>query len=235
MLKNCHQDVSSDETIFLIASQINHGADSILKNNEELRTTAMMMNMKAGKRAADRLSHQTAYSYFHIASSMLPQDQWENQYDLTLQLSFLLASAANCSCKYDEAQFILQAIIIIRKAQSTSDKLPAYFLLCNIFQTHGKLVDAYTMYSSALSQLGETIPDTVTPETETSKSLIRETVDMFKELYNEEWQKKKIEDDTIRAIVKFYTGISFAAYFFQPREIVTLITFVERLTVPPNS
>ena len=108
----------------------------------------MMMNMKAGKRAADRLSHQTAYSYFHIASSMLPQDQWENQYDLTLQLSFLLASAANCSCKYDEAQLILQTIIRnARNPQATNCLLT----FCSV--TFSKHMENLSMHTKCIPLL----------------------------------------------------------------------------------
>eukprot|EP00985_Skeletonema_marinoi_P029450 scaffold27900_cov117-Skeletonema_marinoi.AAC.1 len=88
-----------------------------------------------------------------------------------------MASAANSSCKYDEAEIILQRIL--KEARCTKDKLPSYLLLSQIqpptdtnssyrpspvFQAQGKVADAYGTCSSILTQLGETIPDSVDPE-----------------------------------------------------------------------
>eukprot|EP00985_Skeletonema_marinoi_P035549 scaffold46894_cov336-Skeletonema_marinoi.AAC.1 len=86
-----------------------------------------------------------------------------------------MASAANSSCKYDEAEIILQRIL--KEARCTKDKLPSYFVLSQpqpptntsyrlspVFQAQGKVVDAYRTCSSILTQLGETIPDSVDPE-----------------------------------------------------------------------
>lgn len=115
------------DTIFLIASQINHGKESIQKDGKELSVAVAKLNMKAGKKALDGCDHETAYFYFLVALSLLPNDNWESYYDLSLRLNFLMARAANSSCKYDEAELILQSIC--GKAQCLQDKLPAYILL----------------------------------------------------------------------------------------------------------
>ena len=88
---------------------------------------AAKLNMKAGKKALDGGHFQTAYSYLDIAQSLLPDDNWESCYELSLQLNFLLARAANSSCKYDVAKLILQTIG--EKARCFEDKLPSYYLL----------------------------------------------------------------------------------------------------------
>ena len=114
------------DTISLIASQINHGKETIQKDNE-LCMPIVKLNMAAGKKAIDRCHHKTAYSYLDTAQSLLPDDHWESHYDVSLQLNFMMARAANASCKYDEAELILQTMC--ERSRCLQDKLPAYFLL----------------------------------------------------------------------------------------------------------
>lgn len=112
--------------IFFIASQINHGKKWILKDRD-FSIAVAELNMNAGKKAIDGCDHKTAYSYLSAASSYLPEEHWENHYDLSLRLSFLMATAAKSSCYYDEAELILRSIF--EKARSLDDQLPSYLLL----------------------------------------------------------------------------------------------------------
>ncbi len=114
------------DTIFLIASQINHGKE-LIERDGALCLPVVKLNMKAGMMALDGCDHKTAYFYLRVAGSLLPSDSWESYYDLSLRLNFLVARAANSSCKYDEAEFTLK--MIFEKALCIQDKLPAYGLL----------------------------------------------------------------------------------------------------------
>lgn len=141
ILSTAFSDSGKDdgEISLLIASQMNHGKESFKKDN--LCMPAAKLNMKAGKKALDGGHFQTAYSYLDIAQSLLPDDNWESCYELSLQLNFLLARAANSSCKYDVAKLILQTIG--EKARCFEDKLPSYYLLVtskfdlHFFAVHG--------------------------------------------------------------------------------------------------
>ena len=117
------------DTIFLIASQINHGKDWILKD-KDLSIVVAKLNIKAGKKAIDGCDHKTAHSYLSAALSLLPEDHWESNYDLSLGLNFLTASAANSSGKAGEAG---EAELILRRmskrARCLEDKLPCNLLL----------------------------------------------------------------------------------------------------------
>ena len=110
-------------TIFLIASQINHGKEFIEKDDA---LSVAKLNLKAGKLALDGCDHTMAYNYLFASLSLLPDDSWESYYDLSLRLNFLMARAANSSCRYNEAELILQTIF--KRAQCLHDKLSAYFL-----------------------------------------------------------------------------------------------------------
>ena len=121
----CERD-DSDDTIFLIASQINRGKDQILRD-EELSIAFTKLNMKAGEKALDGCDHNTAYSYLGAALSLLPNDHWKSHYDLSLRLNFLTSSAANSCCQYDEAEQILRRGLA--NARCLYDQLPSYLLL----------------------------------------------------------------------------------------------------------
>ena len=114
------------DTILLIASQIYHGKDSILKD-DELRIPIVKLNMAAGKKSIESCRHKTAYSYLKAALSLLPEDCWESYYDICLRLYFMMACASNSSCMYDDAEISLERIL--KEARCIDDKLPSYFLL----------------------------------------------------------------------------------------------------------
>lgn len=118
--------IDSDDTILLITSQIYYGKDYIA-NDDELRIPIVKLSMDAGKKAIESCRHDLAYSHLEAASSLLPEDCWESQYDISLRLNFMMADAANSSCKYDEAVIILEKII--DEGRCTKDKLTTYFLL----------------------------------------------------------------------------------------------------------
>ena len=121
-----HADENADDKILLIASQIYHGKECIPKD-DELCIPIVKLSMNAGSKAIDCCRHEAAYTYLAAASSLLPVDCWGKHYVLSLQLHFLMASAANSSCKYDTAENILQKIL--SQGRCISDKVPSYFLL----------------------------------------------------------------------------------------------------------
>lgn len=120
------QNEDAGEGVFLIASQINHGKE-LIEKDDELRIPVTKLNMKAGKKALDGCDHKTAYFYFIAALSLLPDDNWDSYYDLSLRLNFLMSRASFSSCKYHEAEVVLQTIC--ERARCLHDKLPAYALL----------------------------------------------------------------------------------------------------------
>ena len=69
-----------------------------------------------------------------------------------------------------------------------------------------------------LSHLGETIPETVTPQA--VETVVPETLCKIEKGYNEQWLGKKIENETVRQILKFYTALITASYFFKAPHVM---------------
>ena len=116
----------ADDIILLVASQLYHGKECI--PNDELCIPIVQLSIDAGKKAIDGCHHETAYSYLEAALSLLPHDSWKSHYDVTLRFHYLMANAANASCKYDEAESLLQRVL--KEGRCTEDKVPSYSLLC---------------------------------------------------------------------------------------------------------
>jgi len=116
----------AEDTLFIIASQINHGKEWIVKD-KDLSIAIAELNMMAGKRALDGCDHKTAYSFLAAAISFLPEDHWESHYDLSLRLNFMTSSAATSCCQYDEAEQLLRRGLA--NARCLDDQLPSHLLL----------------------------------------------------------------------------------------------------------
>ena len=69
-----------------------------------------------------------------------------------------------------------------------------------------------------LSHLGETIPETVTPQA--VEAIVPETLYKVEKGYNVEWLGKKIKDESVSRILEFYTALVTASYFFKQPHVM---------------
>ena len=83
-----------------------------------------------------------------------------------------------------------------------------------VLVSQGHANKAFDTCSSILTQLGETVPDAVTVET--VGGMIPETLSMYSNVYGDDWLGRKMEDENLRNVVKFYSAIAIAAYFCKP-------------------
>ncbi len=92
-----------------------------------------------------------------------------------------------------------------------------------MYQTEGKVEDAFNIYLDILTQLGETIPVPDSVTTETSTSIVTETLNMCGEIFNDEWNQTKM-DESLCSIPKFYCDLSLSAFFCKPRPYIAYIS-----------
>ena len=233
----CSQKDAKD-TILLIASQINHGKEWILKD-KDMSIDIAWLNIKAGEKAIDGCDHETAYSYLSTALSFLPEGHWGSHYDLSIRLNFSLARAAISTFHYDEAESIVR--MLVEKARCLNDQLPSYQLLIDskwnssfclisslvvakswivslVLLSQNNPNGAYETCISVLSQLGEPIPSSIEPEE--ASSMLADTLTMYKEVHNtEEWMNKRLEDEKIQTIAKTYLAFVLTCFLFKQKHI----------------
>ena len=87
-----------------------------------------------------------------------------------------------------------------------------------VFIAQGHAYKGSTTRSSMLAQLGEKVPDTVTVEM--VGGMIPETLSMYSNVYSDDWLGRKMEDEKLCNIIKFYSIISTAAYFCKPSHMI---------------
>ena len=118
---------NNDGIAFAIADQVNYDIGQLEFESPEVRIDIAKINLLAGLKARDCSDHVRSRSYFTCAMSLLPTDRWERHYEISLQLSFLLAKSAYKCGDQETAEGILTEII--KESRCVEDKLPASYLL----------------------------------------------------------------------------------------------------------
>jgi hypothetical protein len=104
--------------------------------------------------------------------------------------------------------------IIFKEATSLEDKLDAYDLYVNLLHSQEKGEEAHMTCQDVLAQLGEKIPEFVTPAE--SKEIIEETVLLVSNLSEEKLLKLKEADEKSQLVMRFIILMIVISYFSKP-------------------
>ncbi len=209
-----------DATILTIVCQLNRNLVSLKQSSSSLRFEVASLNYKAGIIAMNRSDYETASHYFNLASQMLPDDHWESNYELSLQLNIASAKAAYSTG--DTAKSEAELNVILKEATCIEDKLDAYSLSAFIYFSQGRGDEAYAACQDVLTQLGEEIPDYVTPEQ--SKKFAHETTTILSDLSQDRLRAMKEMDKPLQTVVKFYSSMAHISWFTRPEVSVVFKT-----------
>ena len=212
-------DDLDDAVVLTIVCQLNRDLLSLKQSDSSVRIQVSSLNCKAGVIAMSRSDYETASHYFSIASKMLPIDHWESNYELSLRLSIATAKAAYSAGDTVKAQAVLS--IILKEATCMEDKLDAYSLVAFIHHSQERGEEAYTTCQDVLTQLGEEIPECLTPEK--SKAFIEETTLLLSDLTGDSLRAMNEMDTSLQTVVKFFSFMAQFAWFARPTVSVVLI------------
>lgn len=212
-------DDLDDATVLTIVCQINRNLPSLKQSSGSMRVEVSSLNYKAGVVAMKRSDYETASHYLSIASQMLPDDHWESNYKLSLQLYIAAAKASYSSGDTDKSQAALN--IILKEATCMKDKLDAYSLIVFIYHSQERGEEAYTTCQDVLTQLGEVIPECVTPEE--SIKIVQETTSLLKDLSGEALRAMNEMDTSMQTVVQFYSFMAQMSWFSRPEVSVVFI------------
>ncbi len=122
-----------EEYLFDIVHHWNEGIE--LVQNEEDRHFLARLNAEAGKKARISAAYTPAYTYFLTAVSLLPTDIWEADYDFALEVYSGMLQVAFLYGELDKAQYYID--IVIEKAKTVLDKMPAYEIVMQYHISQG--------------------------------------------------------------------------------------------------
>ncbi|KAL7465012.1 hypothetical protein ACHAXS_006522 [Conticribra weissflogii] len=212
---NAHGD-DEEELIFSIVHHINCGFSVLLKCPSEEQISIAQLNLRAGKKAIQHSSFMSAHSYLKVGVELLPEDSWENQSKLSVDLYFLLSKAAYALGLIDDANTMLKTTI--EKVKKLEDKLDVYFLYIKTLLFKREFHEAFETCRWILSELGENLPDAVGDDNIDATSL--ETYSMYSCLTNSNFLKMKQNKCQRQiAVMKFYNQLITVTYHAASRQM----------------
>lgn len=149
-------DEELEESLFDIIGQFNAAISLIQQFQPSRKQEICQLNIRAGKKARNNSAFLPALEYFQTAENLLPEDHWQQNYDLSIDLYNALAEVSYVCAKYDITNEYFE--IIDRQAKKTLDKVPAYEIRINTFKAKNDLPSAIETGLKILDELGEKIP-----------------------------------------------------------------------------
>ncbi|MDY7228309.1 AAA family ATPase [Hyalangium rubrum] len=149
-----------ERRLFEVADQYTHGLPLLTDPAERHRLAGI--NLRAGTKAKAANAHGTALQYLHNGLTLLPNERWEQDYALTLELHSELVEAAYLSGAFERMEQHAQEVLA--HARELLDVIPVQVTRLQALQAQSRLTDTVSLSLLVLSQLGISPPANPTPE-----------------------------------------------------------------------
>ncbi|MEG4444398.1 AAA family ATPase [Microcoleus sp. AT9_B4] len=196
-----------EERIFEIVNQLNHGTAFITSQTE--REELAQLNLIAGRKAKTSTAYQAASEYVKVGLSLLAENTWQQQYEISLAFHELAAEVAMLNGNFEVMEQFID--IAIQQAHYLLEKVNVYCIRIQANISQGKLTDAIAIALPVLQQFGVTFPETPTP------SDLQQEIQEIEELIGDRQiadlvNLPQMRDAEKLAILKIASIISPAAY-----------------------
>ncbi|MDY7024458.1 MAG: AAA family ATPase, partial [Cyanobacteriota bacterium] len=159
LLKNIPES-EIEERIFEIVNQLNYGVELITeqKDKDELA----QLNLIACRKARSATAYQAGREYANIGLSLVGENSWKRQYEISLTFHELAAELALLCGDFEAMEQYIETVI--EQAQSLLEKVDVYRIRIQSYASQNQLTEAIAIAQQFLQQLGVTFPETVTPD-----------------------------------------------------------------------
>jgi PAS domain S-box-containing protein len=149
-----------EEQIFNLLNQLNYGITLITDQSE--RDKLAQLNLIACGKAREATAYQSAREYAQIGLSLLRENAWQRQYQITLHLHNQAAELASLCGNFEAMEILVKSVIA--QADKLLDKVSVYRTKIFAHVNRNQLKDAISIAQQILQKLGVNLPDAPTPE-----------------------------------------------------------------------
>jgi predicted ATPase len=144
-----------DDLLFISVRQINLGGRAAV-NETDMGVAVANLNLTAGITAMEMSDFSSAFSFFDHGINFLPRNNWQEHYDLSLQLFETAGKCALVKGDLDSLKLVSDQIFLFAKRYE--DKLNTLFNNVTAL-TYTSAPESAKMAIAVLSQLGIELPD----------------------------------------------------------------------------
>jgi predicted ATPase/tRNA A-37 threonylcarbamoyl transferase component Bud32 len=145
---------SRDAKVFEIVNHLNNGSSLISDKHEKVRL--IELNLIAGRKAKASSAFQAALKYFMAGTSLLTDENWETDYELTYSIYLELAECDHLCGDSGNAEKVFE--IILLNARSAIDKAKVYEKEIHYYSNLSRFNDSYEAARKALKLFKINLP-----------------------------------------------------------------------------
>nr|WP_225444716.1 diguanylate cyclase [Pseudomarimonas arenosa] len=143
-----------EERLFVVLGSLNAAIELITDSAERQRL--LQLNLHGGKRAKSSSAFSAAAQLYRFAEQLLPEQIWQLQPELALDLYRNLAEAEYLSGHFDLAEQRLKDQIEL--ATDNTSKVTLCLVRSDMLQIQGRFADSFEVLRTALGLLGHDFP-----------------------------------------------------------------------------
>lgn len=139
-----------EENIFIVTGNLNQGISLIDDPIERL--SLAQLNHTAGKRALASAAYEAASLHFETGLTLLPNDAWQTEHELSLDMHVLAAEAAYLCLRFERMEELCQ--LALKKAGDSLERGQIYKVQILAHIAHSQQSEAVKVGLKALADLG---------------------------------------------------------------------------------
>ena len=147
-----------EERIFELVSQLNYGTSLITAQTE--RDELAKFNLIACRKARNATAYQAGREYLRIGLSLLGENAWSRQYEMTLEFYELGTELAALCGDFEVMEKLME--IVIANTRSLPEQMNVYRIQLQSYNARNLATEAITIAKQFLGQLGVSFPETPT-------------------------------------------------------------------------